>query len=66
MNGFILKTITLLFVGLLSSATFATKAEMSAKNKKIYSAKIGCMSCHQVETVESDDVSKTSDADQAE
>ena len=68
MNGFLFKKAaicTLLSIGFLSSATFAANVEKNSKNKNIYSAKMGCMSCHQAE-VASDDTSVQSDTDQAE
>jgi hypothetical protein len=62
MNGFTFKataaTVTLLATVFLPSLTFATSPAKDSNKTKIYRSQLGCMSCHQGESMPSDKVSK--------
>ncbi|MDR3442402.1 MAG: hypothetical protein P4L65_05235 [Legionella sp.] len=58
MNGFSFKTGAFVFALLAVSSVFAASTATDTNNTKMFHAKLGCMSCHQGEAIQTDKHSK--------
>lgn len=58
MNGFSFKAGAFVFAFLSVSSVFAASTITDASNTKMFHAKLGCMSCHQGEAIQTDKNSK--------